>query len=237
MLTTFFVVNYIGPEKLSRDWFELLINISMVSQLFGVKFIDGVYWSLIPELFFYGLVFFILQFNLKKKIYIIVFIWLLFSAIHVIYPIKHIGYLLNLEYGVFFISGIMFYFIYKKENSIKEHFIILLSSGVYFIGNLSYEIIIVLVIVYTLFYLFVFEKLNWIALPSLLFIGKISYPLYLVHQYIGYSVINILVNLNFTNQAILIITPLTVSIVLAWFLMEFLEKPLINIIKRVYTFN
>ena len=39
------------------------------------------------------------------------------------------------------------------------------------------------------FILFIYRRLEWLAIRPLLFIGGISYPLYLLHQYLGVSLI------------------------------------------------
>lgn len=61
--------------------------------------------------------------------------------------------------------------------------------------------------------------------------GTISYSLYLIHQNIGYIVIDIMENHNLINE-IYIIIPLGISIILAKLITNHIEKPAINIFKN-----
>ena len=62
VLITFFIIKSSDLVNYHRSFYELLINLTMVPDLFGVKRVDGVYWSLIPELFF--LLFDVFNFNI-----------------------------------------------------------------------------------------------------------------------------------------------------------------------------
>jgi len=72
-----------------------------------------------------------------------------------------------------------------------------------------------------------------LAAKPLLFLGGISYALYLTHQNIGYVVINA-VSMNGGDPLLAIALAIVVSITVAYCLTRFVEQPSMNIIRKVY---
>ena len=118
---TFFLVNASELNIYQRDLNELVVNLTMVPDIFGVKRIDGAYWSLLPELFFYFLMFNLLVFNLLKRIDVVFFIWLLLIVINSYSDVMPVRVLLNLRFGYLFILGINFYKIKAGEGRGGNH--------------------------------------------------------------------------------------------------------------------
>ena len=79
------------------------------------------------------------------------------------------------------------------------------------------DFLIVNTVIIILFYLLIFDFLKFIAFKPLLFIGKISYSLYLIHQLIGYIIIMELKKNEVFNQFILLLIPFVFSILLSSF--------------------
>ena len=144
-----------------------------------------------------------------------------------------------------FVSGILFYRIFtKQENKLLN---ILLIIGCYLLqvllftrtGRANYyisqgEYKAVLAVYYVLFFLFVFGKLHFIVNKGTLFLGKISFALYLIHQY--FSIYFLIPNLmkwgiNYYISAFLIALPLCVLIAAA--MTYRIERPLGSWFKRV----
>src|ERR1700753_3408807 len=50
---TFAVVKFLGLPDQAVNPHDGVLNLTMLPRLFRVEFVDGVYWSLEPELFFY----------------------------------------------------------------------------------------------------------------------------------------------------------------------------------------
>jgi peptidoglycan/LPS O-acetylase OafA/YrhL len=82
-----------------------------------------------------------------------------------------------------------------------------------------------------LLYLAVEGRLTWLAARPLVFLGGISYPLYLVHQNVGYVVIREF-EARGVSPAAAIILALTVSLVAAAALSAGVERPAQGLIKR-----
>ena len=145
------------------------------------------------------------------------------------------GIILNFRYGSLFFGGMMFYMLWKdkKEQTLWiNHCIVGLSLIVscfmvmFFTPKL--ENCIISVFLYVIFYLFVYNKLNFLNLKFLLFLGKISYPWYLLHQTIGYLILYWL-HLNFEFSSIFtIIIPLIFTGTLAYLVNKYYEDTFIK---------
>lgn len=90
---------------------------------------------------------------------------------------------------------------------------------------------VVILIFVSLFYLLINNKLRFLDNKFLNFLGVISYSLYLVHQNIGYIVINFIENIGFKHETFIIV-PIFISITIATVLTYFVEKPIIKAFKN-----
>jgi peptidoglycan/LPS O-acetylase OafA/YrhL len=86
---------------------------------------------------------------------------------------------------------------------------------------------------YCLFYLFCYNKIGFIAWRPLLFLGMISYSLYLVHCNIGMVIIRTFNKLNI-NPNISVIIAIASTLLLAWLINYSVEKPVMRVIRKKY---
>lgn len=234
ILITTIVILLFGLPKMQFSIKDFLLNLTMiqdvVNPILHTKHIDGVYWSLAAELLFYGFILLLFQLKWLKYIKVIGFFWVLISIICIPNDISvlMLGIIFNLKWSPLFFGGILFYKLWKYDTEkIKwnTHFLILFSLISYYILTLTkvedesksnFIECIVITFFFLVFYLVAFQKLNFLGKGKiLLFLGKISYPLYLLHQNIGYIILFYLINkFQFNNQLILLI-PILVSILLA----------------------
>lgn len=234
ILITTIVILLFGLPKMQFSIKDFLLNLTMiqdvVNPILHTKHIDGVYWSLAAELLFYGFILLLFQLKGLKYIKVIGFFWVLISIICIPNDISvlMLGIIFNLKWSPLFFGGILFYKLWKYDTEkIKwnTHFLILFSLISYYILTLTkvedesksnFIECIVITFFFLVFYLVAFQKLNFLGKGKiLLFLGKISYPLYLLHQNIGYIILFYLINkFQFNNQLILLI-PILVSILLA----------------------
>lgn len=208
-------------------FFQILMNFTMIQGVFEVPNIDGAYWSLIPELFFYTLMGLLYYFGLLKNIRIIALVWISWMLLNRQGILPYGEYFLNLKYGMFLLSGIFFYKIkYNKSNYI-DHLIIICCFFTALWVNQKPGNIYAYPFIFSLFYLFIYGKLKVLNLSPLLFLGYISYPLYLLHQNIGYSLIRSF-KVYIPNDFLVILLTLSIILVLAWIVKKYLEKPIIT---------
>jgi peptidoglycan/LPS O-acetylase OafA/YrhL len=233
------------PDSFQISIKDIVGNFTMIQDLlrpiYPFKHIDGAYWSLLPELLFYGMIAVLFRFRLLKYIKIIGTVWLVISAVCTYFDlnISMAGIILNFRYGSLFFGGIMFYILWKDGKERKlwyNHAIIALSFIVscFLIMFFTYKIAdcVISVFLYIVFYLFIYGKLNFINFKFLLFLGKISYPWYLLHQTIGFLILYWLHRqFNFTS-CFTIVIPLLFTGALAYLVNKYYEDILIKKLKK-----
>ena len=238
MLTTFLVVHSLGLPGRERKFYNLKGNFTMIPSVFGYTPIDGAYWSLVPEFFFYlamaGL--FICK---NKKAY---FIWGL-SIIAMswvnrfIFPFPLLAQtILNIQWGSLFFSGILFYKLRQRDYQSKYliHLLLVIALCTTLINLKTITEQIIVSLLYAVFYLFATGKIDTIKWGPLLFIGKISFPLYLLHQNIGYVMMNYTKPYLGAYPIFFIALPIATLIFGAYLFHRFIELPSINLLRSAW---
>ena len=193
------------------------------------------YWTLTVELTFYFWIFGLSLFHLLTKVEYILMPFMFLGILHysgVFELPSRLLKILIIKHLSFFVVGICFY---KLVNKLHDKFTLpiillcLIDSGF----NHGLSKVGVFAGFFALFYLAVKRKLPTLRNRALVYLGTISYPLYLIHQNIGYIIINKFYQYNL--PALLgIITALVFSILLAILLMKLIEQPLLVPIRKVY---
>jgi len=82
-------------------------------------------------------------------------------------------------------------------------------------------------------YCFIYGNLKWIIIQPFLFLGSISYPLYLIHEEVGSTIIYWLKKV--VNMQIFYL-PITISIVVffAFLIHKYVEQPVMNYIRKSF---
>jgi len=248
-LTVLCAVIYLAVSHRSYAFIlhQYLPNLTMFQQYFGVPNIDDVYWTMLIEMLFYGFMLFIFCIKKLKHIEWIAIIAMLPLFIYssqyfrVHFPGYHhllVTALPIINYFPMFVMGIIYYKM-KFDRPTPLRYIALLlcilcQASLY--GNglnvdlfLSFKDHVLITVFYNLvFLLYVHDKLRFIVNKATLFIGNISYPLYLIHYYISVNVI-IPALLGF-NVPVLLASAIAfiVSIILATLISKFVEKPSIK---------
>jgi peptidoglycan/LPS O-acetylase OafA/YrhL len=212
---------------------QILMNFTMIQGVFEIPNIDGAYWSLIPELFFYTSMGLIYYMGWLKNIRIIAVIWLSIMILNHQGILPYGAYFLNLKYGMFLLAGILFFKLRFDKGNFIEHILILSCLFTAIWVNTRPGSVYVYPIIFGIFYLFIYGKLKNFTYKPLLFLGYISYPLYLLHQEIGYSMINSL-NFYIHNEFMVLMLTLSVMFLLAWIVKTYLEKPIVTYLKSKY---
>jgi peptidoglycan/LPS O-acetylase OafA/YrhL len=212
---------------------QFIVNTTMLQKVFNTKLIDASYWSLFPELLFYGIIFIVYKIKLLHKIYLWGSMWLICSFINSYFNFHYADQLF--QYAGLFLSGILFYTIAKGDNRLIHHIAILASYITVVIGynSVTHSVnnYIPLAIVYALFYLFLFNKLKFLEVKPLGFLGYISYPLYLIHQGVGSAMLYTFKTHFNLNHYWTLVLPVAVSIILAFLISKFFEKPVLKLAK------
>lgn len=222
---------------------EILVNYTMLQGFFKIRHVDGVYWTLCVELIFYFWAF-INIFN-RKATMIGVFVFLIFSFVNIWYHFNiEIRTILLMEWSPYFISGLAFFkIIIKKERSylIVLFFSFLLS--LYYADfqyrrisenyDVDYNVYFVFSII-SMFFI-VFSNIDKIVFKYdgiLKIFGGITYPLYLIHQIVGYLAIKKLMALNINGLYSVLITSV-LMIIISYFINDFIENKRYILIEKI----
>lgn len=194
---TFISVHFLGPESRAVSLETALLNTTLLHEYLGAEHVDGAYWSLVIEATFYvwmALLFYTLRD--WKRLRLAFWAWMLISYAGVTgwqripdgleFLIKD---LMFVKYAPLFMGGMLIYRIYRYGRPPVADAALLVMAVSH--GLLAYKAPYSLFVLgcFAVFSLAVAGRLNWLANPPLLWLGSLSYSLYLVHQNIGYGVI------------------------------------------------
>jgi peptidoglycan/LPS O-acetylase OafA/YrhL len=237
LVFTFVVVAIFSLPGREATTSTFLLNFFMFHEYFGVKHVDGVYWTLTLELAFYFWVLTIFCLGQIKRIEYIMIIWIIIASV---VSFNVLGLQLSpvfkkfllLDYISLFAAGISFFKYRIKDHSNVTNVLVALSILSLFVNH-SYKVGLLLCCFYLIFWLITIDKLKVLASRPLVYLGTISYSLYLVHQNLSYIIINEFYTLNL-NPLFGIAVALFVSILIAHLIMVYVEKPSLRKLRAFY---
>ncbi|MPT47701.1 MAG: acyltransferase [Sphingobium sp.] len=181
-----------GADRLLVSFASVIVNFTMMQDYFYIPAVDGAYWTLGLELGFY-LSMFVLWRLLGRNLANLEWALMLWLGVKIFafywdgFPWRLI-LVLVLEYLPFFIIGMLFHRIWSGQRSWKEQipfFAMTLMTVLLVDGQLLFIVACGLVI---LCMLMLGGWLRFLCFGPLLWLGQISYPLYLVHENIGFVI-------------------------------------------------
>ncbi len=205
-VTLTFIVQLLLGKNVHSGLLQYLMNLTMIQRYFNVEDLDGQYWSLAVEIAFYILVFVLYKLKQLKNtelilaaIVLVEFGFMIARRIKegpdaITYVAPSERYLRLLHFLPLFLAGILFYKLYIEGPNLKRYLLLALC----FIAQVKeypnrhvdmFDLRIgayscILGVFFILFILFVNNKARFFVNPVTLFMGRISYALYLFHQYI-----------------------------------------------------
>lgn len=247
---TFLITLAIGQPRYTADFFQYVVNMTLLSDLMGVEPIDGVYWSLFAEIKFYLMISILLGLKKIEKIETYLVGWLLISAVAELLAFEKLRSILITDYAAYFIAGATFYIVWNK--GLTKTRALLLAGA---LALASYTAIVwgelletkyttdynpliigsVIILFFMTFFMIITNKtaalgaLNWTAL------GALTYPLYLLHQMIGFMIFNIAYPA--VNPHVLLWGTITLMIGASYFIHKKIEVPIASRFKKALTFS
>ncbi|MGV3658733.1 MAG: acyltransferase family protein [Prosthecobacter sp.] len=226
---TFLTLLLMPMPGLNVSLLDAVLNLTMLQYWLQRPAVDGVYWTLAVELVFYAFVSTLRLTGLLRRVELWVGVWLglIFLTQWLVRGGVNISPLVRttllLEHGHFFFAGVLFY--RMKYVGFSWQRWLLLAACIAAAGWVRDTAHLLSLLVASLIFLaFITGRLGWIAVAPLLFLGEISYPLYLLHQNIGYSMISRMEQAGFVAQAWLLV-PMTLVMLLATLVNFLVEKP------------
>ena len=219
---------------------QLVANLIIFSPALGEPFVDGVYWSIVLEIIFYGWVMLAVMAGVFSRLKLqLAAGWLALCALNEFYVGSDALRLLFVtEYGPLFVAGILFQHILANGRS-KEALMLLaaaflLSSNTMIVGKTWMQahygvslpmlhLVIANAAIHGLLIAAILLRNRVAATPLILMAGGLTYPLYLLHQHVGYVAINALApRLGSWPAALATILLLLLA---SWAIWRFVERP------------
>jgi peptidoglycan/LPS O-acetylase OafA/YrhL len=244
---TFLAILAIGAPRHTATLTQYLVNMTMLSEFFGVQPIDGVYWSLFVEIKFYAMVAMVLAIRKINHAQRFLAIWLLASIALVVFPNRRIlRDILIVDYAAYFIAGATLYLVWREGwtmtrlTMVATSWVLALYQSRLFANGLTnhfatvfeYSVVAGLI---TLFFIImalvaakrtgIFGRTNWLLL------GAITYPLYLLHETVGYMIFN--VAYPTINPHVLLWGMIFAMLLVAYAVHVLVEKPFAPRLRRV----
>jgi peptidoglycan/LPS O-acetylase OafA/YrhL len=207
-LTGLVLVMLAEPAAVPTLW-RWLANMTMLAPMFGQRFMDGAYWSIVLEIVFYGWVAALLALGVYQRwLLVIIAVWLAIAFLNEsLLQWRPLRIALVTEYAGMFASGMLIWRLRAGERHPAAFALLGLALGLGALqsfeakrvfANLYAEGVDVGVLwllhaaIYALLLAAVWGS-RWMPRAAwVLVAGGLTYPLYLVHQYAGYRVIDAL---------------------------------------------
>ena len=179
-------------------------NATMLQQFLGYPHLDNVFWSLTVELAFYVHVAWLFALGLHRRIERVLFAWLLLALIWILatQPIGQVtasgvvdtsqrswpAMLFAFDYAPYFAVGIVLYRVRRSGWGLPAAALIAFAVAVELLLA-SWEGLAVVVAASLLFWLAIHGYLRFLVARPLLWLGAISYSLYLSHRNLSHHVL------------------------------------------------
>lgn len=203
---TFVMILALGASRFSASLTQYLVNLTMLSEFVRVDSMDGSYWSLFVEIRFYVLVGAILFIGKIHHAQLFMGLWLLVSIALEIFPSERLRYVLIVDYSAWFIAGATYFLIWSQGISLPKVIIVALSGGLalyqsvsglaeferHFGTSMSRTVVAAIVVAFFGMMLMVsLRKAGAFGRSRWLLAGALTYPLYLLHQKLGFMIFNL----------------------------------------------
>ena len=230
ILLTAAVVYSIGLPQQRLPAGDVLLNSTMLQRILGAEDLDGSYWTLEVELFFYAQMLVWFWLGLLGRIRWIVGLWLVSAFAYAQTEAHHAHFsytvreLLILRHIPFFALGVLFYRLWTRPEAWRGDSLLIVATLAVIATSMQAPYFYAALVCTGIFALFVAGGLGWLRLRPLAFLGGISYTLYLLHQAIGFAVIHRLEHAGMPAPLAVLSTTL-LAILIAWALSRMVERP------------
>jgi peptidoglycan/LPS O-acetylase OafA/YrhL len=240
MTLTFIVTMLFGMPPITASAKQWIANLFIASPAVGEPFMDGAYWSIVVEITFYAwMAVFIATGLFPRYVQEIVVVWLAISLLNM--SLTHSGAedrILLTNWSGFFAAGLMLFEIYSGRRSWLNWFLLLAATLIAADQNsiaqdwarahygVDYSETILAIITFAsvaLVGLAVLPKRLPISAAVVAALGGLTYPLYLLHQHIGYIIFNH--NESVAPAWVLVSGTIVVMLAVSWAIWRYVERP------------
>jgi peptidoglycan/LPS O-acetylase OafA/YrhL len=221
---------------------QVLVNLTMVPQWVQVEFVDGAYWSLAVELQFYLMVIALLHFGQMRRVEWWAAGWLVIASVNAVRRMYPLEFWLDARWASLFVAGMIFYRISRKGWN-GQRYLLLLWAYVLSVwygwkgadaGKLGQElvslgtpvqVVVWLTIFHLVFLAIIGGRLKMRASPLVYWFGALTYPVYLLHQNIGYILL-MAPGWQQVDFHVRVLVVLAGVVLVSWLVHEWVERPL-----------
>lgn len=251
IVITTLVVNFAATVRASRKPMsisDVLTNLTMLERPLGVTEADGVYWTLWIELRFYLLFAVVAVMGLTyRRVLAFCGIWTILAVITPSADSKLMDTVFMPQDAPYFIAGVAMYLIYRfGVNPLLLGVVafswLLAQNRLHItVGGYEYEVhhtlswpvmAAVSAGAFLVMLAAAMGALNWIRWKWLTVAGALTYPVYLLHQELGWAMIRWGRNHGIAPFPLLALC-LTAVLLLSWLVHRFAERPLSAALKRL----
>ncbi|HEX7853157.1 MAG TPA: acyltransferase [Sphingobium sp.] len=171
--------------------FATLMNVTMLQGFFFLPPVDGAYWTLTVEIAFYACILGLWALFRMRHIERFLIAWLLLKLFFdLIWPDmpERIVMLFILRYVPWFAIGMASWRVWAGERRWRDQIPVFLGILITIMVSETTDIWGVSLLIIAAFWAMVEGRLGWIRFGPLIWVGQISYSLYLVHQHIGFTI-------------------------------------------------
>jgi peptidoglycan/LPS O-acetylase OafA/YrhL len=238
-MTLTFLVGSLWPlEVQSYTLPQYVLNLTMLQEILGVPHIDGVYWSLTVEFVFYVGMAGVFVLGWLRRLPYLCLLWALACAANHLLAVQGVDVFWRvqkyalLRQGHFLIAGIMFYQLWRGRSAGLCHTILGLCLVSIFLAYPVTEAL-VCTLFFAAFWLAIHQCLGFIVNRPLLWLGSLSYALYVSHQMLGFRLMQMLEAQGLSRTGA-ILAAVGMVLVLAHLLTRVVEQPARASIRAVF---
>ena len=203
----------LGDRNVS--FLQFLVNLTMFQTFLGVPNVDGAYWTLSVQLIFWCVVA-VAFFVSKKRVGVTLntlFVWLMVGA--ALWGLKQVGhphflFITDAKYIGLFVQGVSLWCLSNKQCVFWKGFLLLVVSSFYCLLWFSLPFLVFNILVILVLWFIMTNSLRLKRRGILAFIGAISFPLYLLHQNLGYIIIRFFEAKGLTSE-IYVLIPMIIA--------------------------
>jgi peptidoglycan/LPS O-acetylase OafA/YrhL len=240
MTLTFATILLLGGTTFEVNFAQWFANLFVAAPALGQSYVDTSYWSLVIEIVFYAWVAAFLALGLfPRRIDAIILVWLgitFANELTIDAPIFEKIFIAD-DSG-FFAVGLLIYEYYRGRRDLKLYSILALSVGtsvsqaihklerlgVHTGGSFDVRIVAAICLL-SIAVIFLATRIRRLPLPAglILAVGGITYPLYLLHMQMGYTILAGVAPVR--NAELWTAAIVSGAVILAWATWRFVEGP------------
>jgi peptidoglycan/LPS O-acetylase OafA/YrhL len=235
ILLTTAAVMLLGATDYRQPLPVILANLTMVHGLFFIPSVDGVYWTLLVELCFYGWMLVAYLAGWLKRIEWVLLAWIGLTWLWWIFPDLsfRVGVVLVQKHISFFALGMLAFLVHSGRRSLAQVLPLAAFAIVTVFVASGWELGLVALLVASLMFALAKGRLGGLNLRVLTWLGSISYALYLLHEVIGWSLIRRLEAAG-VEPHVAILAAAVLSFSLATAVTLVVERPALRWIRKRY---